>query len=233
MSKFRITALSLMAACAMASVSAPASATVIPAYFGWNYVADSAGSPPAVMDLTSVTYTGGAGAGLVLTMPAFPGYAGMPDGIGLSYAPTFMTGGDGETTRTLHVMLPIDWAPAGSTPWGTYAFPTIGITNFSMADGRVYTVDSNTANQLGSPLAYYVVGLSGNPSELYSTLPAPQGDIYDYAAGAVGNPQLTATDTPGFSSDQITVIFAVPEPASLALLGLGLAALGAVRRKRA
>jgi len=247
-----VATLCILLACGLVVAAVPAKADVIGAYFGWNYVADSA-SPPTSLDLTQITYTGGntPTAGLTANMPAFSGYSGMPDGVGLSYTPSFTTisGGDGETTRSVGQKVAIDWVPGGVvTPWGTYDFPTIAITNFTMADGRYYTLDSNTQNQASTSLPYYVLGLItdappfGPPytlplpsnDELLSYLLAPRGDIYDGFAGAVGNPQLTATDTAGFGNDQITVIFgaAVPEPASFTLLGLALAGFSLLRLRR-
>jgi hypothetical protein len=200
------------------------------------------------MDLTSFTYTGGAGGGLLMNIPAFPGFSGLPDGIGLANAPTFTTvaGGDGETTRNnpnpAGQLLDIDWVPA-NTPAPFLAapvpFPTIGITSFTTSAGGMPWGNyiNFPPNPGGTP--EYVVGLIQNAAiplapneELNSLLAAPQGDIYGIANGTPGNPTLSAINTlaPG---DQITVIFAAaPEPASLALLAPGALFL-AWRRRRA
>lgn len=224
-------------------VANPAKAVVIPAYFGWNYVVDSlgAGAPP-VMELTGFTYTGGAGAGLVMAIPAFPAATGMPDGVGLAAIPTFTTaaGGDGETTRTIGAMLGIDWVPAGvAAPYllAPVPFPTIGISSFtvSLPGGAPFgNYVGFPPNAAGTP--DYIVGLipAGANSELLSFLGIPQGDVYGPAAGIPGNPTLGALNAlaPG---DLLTVIFAaatIPEPGALGVTGFALLGLAVVAMKR-
>ena len=211
-------------------------------------MSDSLGNAaPPVMELTSFTYVGGAGPGLVMNIPAFPGRTGMPDGIGLANVPTFTTvgGGDGETTRNNPLpngsLLSIDWVPANTAaPYlvAPVPFPTIGITSFTtvLPGGAPFGNYSGFPNNpAGTP--DYIVGLIENAAvplnpdeELFSTLAAPQGDIYGVANGTLGNPTLGATNALG-GHDLATVIFAAaPEPATLTLL-IAPAAFLLIRRR--
>ena len=126
------------------------------------------------MALTGITYQGPSGE-VTQAMPDFSGVgSGMPDGEGVTNNPTYWTtiDGDGETTRTVSTALPIDWYAAGATtPWGTFSFPTIGITGISIF---------NVPGSLTSA-SQYVVGLipaGGIDTELSSTLGGEQSDIY-------------------------------------------------------
>ena len=170
----------LGAACAcILLITAPQVMPVtIDTYFGWNYV-DSAvdlGSGYQQLpglDLYSITYTGGSGTSITQDMNFGGAGLAMPDGVGLATKPmdTYLLGGDGESTRTMSTRLSIDWAPAGVTPWGTFAFPTIKITGVT-ASG----VSGITSG------AGYVVGLIphyGADTELDSSLGGFQSDIYD------------------------------------------------------
>lgn len=238
----------LMAAPIALFLYSPANGAVISAYFGWNYafLAPAGGNPaaPLVMQLTGFTYDGGAGLGLLSgPIPAFGGLypLGMPDGIGYVATPTFTTaaGGDGETTRTIGTLIPIDWNPAGAAvPYSLapLAFPSIGITAFT-TDYGTYSGFPLTA----AGTSHYIVGLipPASGTELLSVLVMPQGDIYNPGAGGgIGNPTLSATDIgvgPG-AGDLITVTFAasaVPVPAAVWLFGSGLLGLiGMARRKQ-
>ena len=220
-----------------------ADAVVIPAYFGWNYVAEStAPAPPPVLELVSITYDGGAGAGLILGMPVFPGaFMGMPDAVNpgpFLGPPTFTTiaGGDGETTRTIGGALPIDWIVAGvPTAWAPAGlpYPSIGITGLATSAGGFPFKTYTGFPVLPSGSSHYIVGLipPGASTELLSLFLADQGDIYGPFAGVAGNPTLPATGP--VSGTIITVTFAaadaaVPVPAALWLFlsgGIGLSTL--------
>jgi hypothetical protein len=207
-------------------------AMVVDSYLGWNYVSSnvfSNGSPITLptLALNSITYLG-AGGTVTQNMPDFTFVgSGMPDGVGLLNNPTYTTtvNGDGETTRTLGVSLPIDWIAAGvMTPWGsTYSFPTIGITGvvaFGVQGDLVST----------SP---YVVGLIpfGSDTELSSTLGGVQSDIYNASRAAT----FTAVNAPGITGtgNLIFAASAVPIPAAVWLFGSGLLGLiGVARRMR-
>jgi hypothetical protein len=172
----------------------PLKADVIDAYFGMNYVEGYASVPEAM--LLDITYVGGGGSVYTTPMPIFYRYAsngilttGLPDGIGLQYQPTYTTssGGDGETTRMIGATVPIDWDVA-SLP-----FPSIRIISITVEApiaGAIWTAAFNEP---------YTVGLIpfGSGNELYSTSPAPQGDIYGYISGT-GNPinRVIATSAP-------------------------------------
>jgi hypothetical protein len=241
MNKSRI--LGAVCACIFSlGLSTTAKAVVIPAYFGMNFVSDSAGVPE--VQLIDITYVGGGGPGIITAMPAFPGPTpggnpgtGLPDGTGLVFAPTYTTvpSGDGETTATIGALVPIDWDLA------PFPFPSIAITDITVDApfvGGIWTAAFATP---------YIVGLipAGPDTELLSFLAAPQGDIYDGFAGVVGNPVALATATsapPGFE-DFVDVSFGnfifaamnpVPVPAAVWLFGSGLLGLiGMARRKKA
>ncbi len=232
--------------------SSAAHAVVIPTYFGWNYVLDAPPLPivfpnepaPAVAVLNQITYTG-AGGNLVVSMPNFPEVFGMPDAPGFAGPPTFTTGGDGESTRTIGVKILIDWVPAGvAAPYlpAPVAFPTIGISSFAISAGGVgfglYSGFPFAPNNAGGGTPDYVVGLitAGPDTELVSFLAAPRGDLYP-PVNAPGNPSLVAMNTLLGRTDAFTVVFAasvVPEPSSIALATVGFVGLVAWgwRRRR-
>lgn len=202
--KTRLGKIAIFIFCSMAlsaTMIAKAGAEVIDSYFGMNYV--NATAAVLEIQLLEITYNGGSGQ-KTIAMPAFPGtsacshknFTGMPDHIGLAALPTYTTErpGDGETIRTIGQALPIDWDTSG-------VFPMIEITDIKV---DVSTVGVWSAH-FNTP---YVVGLipsAGGESdtEISSSLPAPQGDLYDALTGAPGNKPQTVIATgspPGLES---------------------------------
>ena len=206
MSKLPIAALGLMAACAVATVSAPAQARVITSFFGWNYVGDSAGTPPAAMTLTSITYLGGTipTAGLVITMPAFPGYTGMPDGIPIRSGATFGDTGSGMTLALEILAAYIQRLRTGEGQMVEVAMQE-AVANF------VRTAISFTERS-GHPAARRAnrSGAGGAPTDLFPCAPGGPNDyvyvmvntsrFWDALCIAIDRPDLAADErfcTPG------------------------------------
>ena len=100
------------------------------------------------------------------------------------HAPTYTSGGNGESTRTVDTSLPIDWIDANVlTPWGqTYDFPTIGITGITVSQVSGSVTSDQASGSLTSS-EVYIVGLipSGSDTELNSTLGDVQSDIYEFS----------------------------------------------------
>ncbi len=147
--------------------------------------------------------------------------------IGLVDNPTYLTGGDGETTRTISATLAIDWIAAGeTTPWNfVYNFPTIGITGIAVAGGITAELSS---------VFPYVVGLipAGSGTELDSILTGEQGDIYD--STSIRTFSANGFFYPAYANGDLifSAVAVVPVPAAVWLFASGLLGLVGVARQR-
>jgi hypothetical protein len=204
---------------------------VINSYFGMNFVGSNYyGGELQLMD---ITYQGGSGV-VTQSIPAFPGRLGMPDDAFSSGSGTYTGGGDGESTRTLDVTVPIDWN--GST---------IRITDITVnvvGGGGIWTAYSPAGYEVGL-LPYGAIDPYGINTELSSLFPAPYGDIYGGGFdGANPTGTFIATSAPAgleyllgqaFGDFRFAAAEAspVPLPAAVWLFGSGLLGLiGAARR---
>jgi len=235
-----------------------ARSAVIDAYSGWNVldIAMPGNGGDIEVQLTDITYRGAGGSSFSVSLPAFShlscsgsssagACAGMPDFSGPNtFAPTYttVTGGDGETTRTLGVTLPIDWDTS------SHFFPSIVITEITVIAMDAYWTAVPLDPDLWT-LSSYQVGLMtpayggiGN-TELVSWGPSPLGDIYfDQAGDIYGNPPMpfvvTSVSNPIFA-DAVGTSFgnvtfaaasAVPVPASVWLFVSGVMGMVGIGR---
>lgn len=215
-------------------VNASALAAVIESYFGMNFLGSNYYG--GEVQLVDITYWGGSGI-VTQAIPAFPGRLGMPDAAYGSDSVAYTSGGDGESTRTLGVTMPIDWSI------GLFYAPLIRITDITvnvLGGGGIWTAHSDYGYEVGMiPL--------GAGTELASFLSAPLGDIYGgtYFPGS-GNPAGTfiSTSTPpgleyllgqAFGDFRFAAAQAspVPVPAAIWLFGSGLFGLAGIARRKA
>ncbi|MGI9025682.1 MAG: PEP-CTERM sorting domain-containing protein [Burkholderiaceae bacterium] len=134
---------------------------------------------------------------------------------------TFCTNGAGV------VVTPGSTGTGGSLANGATTFGAL-LLNISGVAGTVKLFPTNSANGLGSSTPPSVLFLS--PASLSSL---------GFGTFSVSNPTLTFSVSDTFRGDNSggftltqAAVTAVPEPASLALLGIGVAAFGAMRKRR-
>jgi len=151
-----------------------------------------------------------------------------PSGTALTSLGTLGASGFAPTYTTLAGFL------AANPGWVAYNIMSIAPVAGRFS-GATQTISPLTA---GGNISYIVVGWTGGFATLDAALAAKTGMAGQSAVftSATGNPNTTPAGTPGvmnatFGGVTMGQIVSVPEPTSLALAGLGLAALLAFRRR--
>ena len=169
----------------------------------------------------------------VSTTGTATGCTAVADPLGSAFAAYVQNDGTGPLTYKLSQSFGV----AAGTTGGAFSFD---LSSFNDADsGRTLNVSLTDEISLASVTLY-----SASTTSLDISWQTLGGDISAFLAGAAGNSVLlsfdnfipsTWTGPAGLGIDNVSIlaeVSTVPEPASLALFGLGLAGLAASRRKQ-
>jgi hypothetical protein len=176
--------------------------------------------------------TGGCNAGWnVSSSGSATGCSSVASPLGSNFAAYQAFDGTGPKTRTLQqsISIPTGLLTAVLNFSQAYSFSYSGLSRFLDVD----IIDGGTTINLFHEVMPSTGTVSWTPTSQDVAAALANEAGHSVQLEFIASIPSSFTGPAGFSLDNVTLDVTVPEPASMALLGAGLASLGAVRRRRA